>query len=382
MRLHPKPFYLPLLLLFAFSCGYKENKDTEQIAQAPPAMDIQYAKEFKVTYQNGYKLVEVPHPYEGAEKGFKYLLIPRGSEPPAHDADVQVIEIPLKDIVCTSTSHIPLLDYLNETKSLVGFPTTDYISSEKMRKRIDAGKVKELGIDNKMNMEILLDLNPDAVMAYTLTGDYGQFKKLQQAGIPVILNAEYLEKHPLGRAEWIKFMALFFNKEELADSIFKDISNTYTSLKEKADSIKDRPRVYSGIVYGDTWFLPGGNNNAAKLLHDAGYDYLWSDTEARGALELSFEAVYEKAHDADYWIGVGGYNSLEEIKNADARYADFKAYKTGQVYSYEGRKGAKGGSEFLELGYLRPDLVLADLIRIAHPALVPDHNLYFYKQLK
>ena len=117
----------------------------------------------------------------------------------------------------------------------------------------------------------------------------------------------------------------------------------------------------SGIVYGDTWFLPGGENYASQLLHDAGGNYLWSDTPSNGFLELSFESVYEKAHQADLWIGVASFKALAEIEKAEIRYTKFKAFQTGQVYTYDARKGARGGSEFLELGYLRPDIILNDL---------------------
>lgn len=372
--------FILLLSVYGIACNPSDNEKNTHKDTAPAPIDIQYATGFKVSVQNGYQFVEVPKPYQGSEEGFKYLLVPRGGEIPEHGSDVQVVEVPLKSIVCTSTTHIPLLDYINETESLVGFTTTDYISSKKMRSRIDSGFVTELGIDKEMNIERLLDLDPEAVMAYTITGDYGQFRTMNQAGIPVLINAEYLEKHPLGRAEWIKFMALFFNKSEMADSVFKAIESSYNSMKAKAAKVDSMPTLYSGIVYGDTWYLPGGKNHAARLFADAGGNYLWQDSTT-GFLELSFEAVYERAHDADFWIGVASFNSLDEIKQADERYARFNAFKERGVYSYNARIGATGGNEYLELGYLRPDLILADLIRIFHPELLPDHELYFHERL-
>ena len=137
----------------------------------------------------------------------------------------------------------------------------------------------------------------------------------------------------------------------------------------------------SGIVYGDAWFLPGGQNYASRILRDAGCAYLWEEDSSHGYLELSFESVYEKAHDADLWIGVGTFSTFSELKNADHRYAQFKPYSSKSVYTYDARKGAKGGSEFLELGYLRPDLILKDLVKIAHPELLKEHQLYFHKRL-
>jgi iron complex transport system substrate-binding protein len=344
---------------------------------------LSYASGFKVTYHSdSTKLVEVTYPFQGATSGYKYLLVPKGQPIPDHHDDVRIVRIPLSRIVCTSTTHIPLLDYLDETDKLVGFPSTDYISSAKARSLIDNGKVQELGVDKGLNLERIAILQPDMVMGYTMTADYGQFKKVEALNVPVVLNAEYLEKDPLGRAEWIKFMALFFNKEKQADSIFQMIEKNYRSTKVLVDKVKNRPTVLSGVVYGDAWFLPGGQNYAAKLLNDAGFDYLWSDTPSHGFLELSFESVYEKAHAADFWIGVGTFSSLKGIENADYRYTRFEAFQNKQVYTSNARTGAKGGTEFMELGYLRPDIILKDLVKIAHPDLLKDHELYFHKKLE
>jgi iron complex transport system substrate-binding protein len=368
---------IALFLLFLYSCKTK-NQETVFVKTD----SLKYAQGFSVSEKEGCKWVEVKQPFQGATSGYRYLLVPKGAKTPAHDADVTVITVPVGSIVCTSTTHIPLLDYLYETDKLIGFPTTDYISSEKMRQRIDAGKVKELGIDKGMNLEELFSLRPSMVMGYAMSSDLGQLKKIKEAGTPVIINAEYLEKHPLGRAEWIKFMALFFGKEKMADSVFNAIEHEYISTAELVKNASPKPSVLSGITYGGVWFLPGGKNYAARLLSDAGCHYLWADTESNGSLELTIESVFEKAREADLWIGVGSFQTLEEMNASEKRYALFKPFRDKQVFTYNARKGAKGGSEFLEVGYLRPDIILKDLVKIAHPDLLPDHSLYFHKRLE
>ncbi len=363
-------------------CLFSCNNPRDSATKTDSVLLAKYAEGFQVTRVGNSKLVEIRQPYQNATSGYQYLLVPKGEATPAHDEQTQVITVPIESIVCTSTTHIPLLDYIGETDKLIGFPTTDYISSEKMRKRIDSGKIKELGIDKGMNIEMLYALKPSIVMGYTLTKDLGQLKKIQELGIPVVINAEYLEKHPLGRAEWIKFMALFFGKEKKADSVFTAIEKEYLATQRLARGMKVKPTVLNGIVYGDAWFMPGGQNNMAKLFVDAGCDYLWASDSTNGFLQLSFESVYSKAKEADLWIGVGSFKTLVEIKATDDRYALFKPFKEKQVYSYDGRKGAKGGSEFLELGYLRPDLILKDLVKIAHPELMNGYELYFHKKLE
>jgi iron complex transport system substrate-binding protein len=363
-------------ILIIISCN--SNRDQKKNLTSA----LKYAQGFSIKDSLDCKWLTVGYPYQGATSGYEYLLVPKGKEVPAHGSEVQVISIPIESVVCTSTTHIPLLDYLNETDKLIGFPTTDYISSEKMRKRIDAGQVKELGIDKGMNIEELFALKPSMVMGYAMSSDLGQLKKVKESGVPVVINAEYLEKHPLGRAEWIKFMALFFNKEKEADSVFNSIEKEYLSTQTVAKNTSLKPTVMSGVVYGDVWFMPGGKNYAAKLLNDAGCNYLWSETESNGFLEVSFESVFAKAKGADLWIGVGSFKSLKEIESAEKRYTLFKSFKDKNVFTYSARVGAKGGSEFLELGYLRPDIILKDLVKITHPELLPGYETYFYTKLE
>jgi iron complex transport system substrate-binding protein len=374
-------FSICLSIILLGACGVKQDHSAAS-QQGTAALELRYATGFRITKIEGAKLVEVLHPYQNSNTIIKYLLVKRGQPVPSHDEDVEVIRIPIQTIVCTSTTHIPLLDYLDASEKLIGFPTTDYISSTRIRERIDSGFVSNLGIEDAMNLERLVVLKPDLVMSYSVSGRQGQTKKINELGIPVVINAEYLETHPLGRAEWIKFMAAFLDKESQANEVFSIIENNYLAAKELVRSELNQPTVLSGIVYNDAWFLPGGQNYASRILKDAGYRYLWEGDSTIGFLRLSFEAVYEKAKDADYWIGVGSFNSLEDLKNADNRYALFKAFKDRNVYTYDVRKGEKGGSEFFELGYLRPDIILKDLIKIYRPELIKDHQLYFHRKLE
>jgi len=373
-----KHFLYPFIGLFIWLISCQVDSETKNIKHKTPK--LAYSTGYTIEEYNDYSLIKIHTPYKKADKGLQYVLYPRDNKKPKVQADA-FIPVPVKSIVCTSTTHIPLLDYLGETNKLIGFPTTDYISSEKMRARIDSGFVAELGIDNSLNIEKLMELNPDVVMAYSITSDLGQFNKMQEAGIPVLINAEYLELNPLGRAEWIKLAGLLFGKEQEADSVFKMIEKEYIATKNKVNKVKKFPTAMSGSMYSDTWYLPGGKNYAAKLLTDAGFNYIWKDDTTSGFLTLSFESVLDKAHKSDYWIGASNFSSLTEMKEANERYSFFKPYETANVYSYNKRIGAKGGSEFLELGYMRPDLILKDLVKIGHPELLPSHELFFYFKL-
>lgn len=365
------------IMLFNGLTACKKDNKTKSVE----ATSTEYAKGFRITKKGAFTEIELLEPYLKANSSLKYLLVPKTEKVPPHDQQVQVIRTPIEKIVCTSTSHVALLDLLNEVDKLVGFPSTELISAKSARMRIDSGLVTDLGMDKELNLELLFTLHPDLVMGYTLTGDMGNLNKVKEMGIPVVINAEYLENHPLGRAEWIKYMAAFFGKEKLADSIFNNIKNEYLKNKSLVDTVSLKPTVMSGILYGDAWFLPGGQNYGAKIFRDAGYHYLWDDDTSNGFLKLSFETVLAKGKEADYWIGVGSFRSKEEMKSAEQRYTLFKPYKTSHIYTYDARIGPTGGSEYLEQGYSRPDLILKDLIKIAHPELLPDYELYFHEKL-
>ncbi len=372
--------FLSGFLLILFSCR-QETPDSAKMLSAD-SLTVQYASGFSAFRENGAWHLTIHSPFPGARRDFSYLLIPDDQPVPDHPATTQVIRTPVSRLIATSTTHIPILDYLDKTNSLVGFPNPDYISSPAMRKRIDEGAVTNIGIDQAPDPETVISLQPDLIMAYSMTSDLGELERLRRAGIPYLLNADYLEGHPLGRAEWIKVAGLLFNSEETADSVFNSIESAYLEIASAAAGVPEKPSALSGVVYGDTWFMPGGRNYGATLMKDAGINYLWSENESSGFLELSFEAVLEKAREADLWIGAASFKTLDEMAAAESRYQSFKAFREGQVFNYNKRIGATGGNEYLELGYLRPDLILGDLIEMAHPGLIPEQPMYFYQRLE
>lgn len=344
--------------------------------------EIQYATGFNINLFDGYKVITLKNPWPGTEKIFKYALVEKkGADinPENYDA---VVEIPLKRIVVTSTTHIPSLEMLSELETLVGFPNLDYISAEKTRQKISEGKVQEIGKNEDLNTEILIDLNPDAVIGFAVDGNNTTFSTLQKAGIPVLYNSDWTETSPLGKAEWIKFFGALFNKEKEADSIFKTIETEYLSAKKMASEAKNTPTVISGAMYKDVWYMPQGDSWGAQFIADANGDYLWKNSKGTGSLSLNLESVLDKGHSAEVWIGPGQFTSLDEMKNANQAYAQFRAYKTGKVYSYSMKKGVTGGVVYYELAPNRPDMVLKDLIKILHPELLPEHKLFFFDKLQ
>jgi iron complex transport system substrate-binding protein len=385
----------PVLVLFLYfllqGCG-SEKTETGQVKTTdskkdfyPEKLEIKHARGFTIRYFNNYKIVEISNPFEKSTDTTRFLLLERGTPRPSGYIDKQVIEIPVRSLAATSSMHIGLLDFLESLETLKGFGGTQYVYSPKVLQLIQEGKIQEIGKDLGLDEEKLITANPDLLMVMGSPGaGMPKYQTIADAGIPILINSEWMEKTPLARAEWVKLLAALLNKEELVNRKFSIIENDYQRLVSLAKKAAAKPTVISGVNTRDTWFLPSGDSYMARFLSDAGADYPWSDAKANGSLALSFETVYPVALKADYWMNVGfsHKDSKKDILAQDARYSDFKAYRSGRMYSYNNRVNDQGCNDFFESGNVNPQIILADMIKVFHPELLPEHELVYYKKLK
>ncbi|HEY4618080.1 MAG TPA: ABC transporter substrate-binding protein [Flavobacterium sp.] len=369
-----------LCILFAFGCKQKKEVSNADIASSKN--EIQYAKGFEIHKYNGYSVVKITNPWPEAKESFSYVLKQKNAIIPDSLKHFTIIPIPVKTIVVTSTTHIPALEMLGVENTLVGFPDTDFISSEKTRKRIDAGKVREVGKNENLNTEVLIDMQPDVIVGFGLNNSNPTLDLLQKSGLKVMLNGDWTEQSPLGKAEWIKFFGALYGLDSKADSIFSGIEKEYNATLALAKKATKKPTVLAGAMFQDQWYVPQGESWAALFLKDAHADYLWADTKGTGGLSLPFEVVLEKAQRAEFWIAPGDFSSLKQMSDSNPHYAQFDSFKNKKVYSYAINKGAKGGIIYFELSPSRPDWVLKDLIKIFHPELLPNHKLFFFQKLE
>jgi iron complex transport system substrate-binding protein len=361
-----------------FSCNLPNKKVGPEIEKIP----LDFAEGFEVFQGEGFKIIEINQAFPGTHRPFRYLIKEKSDvEIQDHDFDA-IFRVPVSRVVLTSTTHIPHLDYLEATEFLIGFPNLDLISSEKVRKHIIDGKMKDLGSGPQANIEMVIDLSPDWIMISTLGDDLRNLELIQQSGIPALINGEYMEQHPLGRAEWIKFTGAILGKWEEACEVFDKIKLEYQNATEliKSQELK-KPSVMSGVMYKDIWYVPSADSWSAQLLEAAGGQYIFQNIKGTGSAQLSYEYVLENALESDFWIGAADFKNLAEMKNADPRYTHFKSFQSKQVYTYTLKMGATGGLEYFELGYLRPDIILKDLIKIMYPELLPEYKSYFYTKL-
>ena len=366
-----------LFLIIAFSCKKEVENDAKK---TQIESSIKYAKGFDIVNENGIKKLIIKAAYQNSDKVFEYIIKNKKDQ---KENTKNTIFTPIEKIVVTSTTHIPMVELLNEESAIIGFPYSKYVSSEKTRLLIDADKIAEIGKEGALNTEILLNLQPELIVGYSVSTADKSLTTLEKAGINVIYNGDWLEETPLGRAEWIKFFGVLFDKEKLADSIFKAIETNYLEAKNIALKSIRRPTILSGAIMSkDIWNLPAGESFVAQFLKDANLMYLWQESEGKGSLSLSFESVFDKGRNADFWIAPGYFSSKEQLLNSNKIYTEFNAFKNDNIYTPTTKKGKTGGVIYYELAPTRPDLVLKDMIKITNPDLLPNYELTFFERMK
>ena len=350
----------------------------------PQKLSVAYASGFEVEYHSNYKIITVTNPWQGAQESFRYVLLQCGTPAP-QDVEGVVIEVPVNNIIAMSTTYLPTLDDLGLVDKLIGLDSYMWTTNPAVRARIGSGEIAEIGGGAAVNVELTLDLDPALVMTYgTGFSDFDTHPVLLEAGIPVALNGDFVEQNPLGRAEWMKFIAMFFNREADAAAKFDAVASEYLAVAALTAGLEARPSVLLGSVYNGTWYVAGAESYMAKMLADAGADYLWSDEGSVGALPLDFESVYAVAADVEFWFNPDNsfWFTVEDVLESDPRYGDFAPLERGQLFNNNARVNENGGNAYYEEGAAHPEKVLKDLVKILHPHLLPEHELRFYKKVE
>ena len=370
-------------------------------AQSGVARLVQYAEKFELTPVGDMVRLTVLAPWQNASGArFNYLLGNDPSRVPDSLSSIPFITSPVKSTVIMSTTFTGFLDTLGVASTITGVSGGDYIYNNELLQRYRSGHIREVGYDQQMNYELILDLDPDVVFLFGVqSGIVQTVNKLQDAGIPVVICADYLEPHPLGRAEWIKFFAAFYEKQELAADIFREVAYRYDSIATSVATTRNAnvtgiqakvalgtrgkaPDVMLGLPWKDTWYVAGGASFAARLIHDAGGAYLFSDHEHAEAKPYDIETVFSRAMEAEVWLNPGIAGSLDEILEHDQRFGKLDVFNIGEVYNNNRRMGAGGGNDYWESGVIRPDQVLQDLVHIFNDRPVDNNDLFYYRKLQ
>ncbi len=351
----------------------------------PEKVTLDYAKGFNVAYFKHYKVVTVTTPWPNAQESFHYVLVQCGTPAPEGFADAQIISIPIQSIAILSTTHLPHLEVLDALDRLVGISTFNNVYSLAAQRKIAAGEVVEIGRGPSINLEVILDLAPDLITAVGHDQpQYNTHPTLLNAGVHVVINSEYVEPTLLGRSEWLKFTAVFLNKDGLAQRRFAEMVDRYQGYAYQVQNVPaaQKPSVFGGYLHRDVWYVPGGNSYIAQLVADAGGVYRWADDTHQASVALSFEAVFERAGEADVWFTSGlNWLTRADLLAANERYGAFKAFRERRVYNHNARLNEHKADDYWETGIIEPDVLLADVIKILHPDRLPNHRLKYYRWL-
>jgi iron complex transport system substrate-binding protein len=371
-----------LLFVSSISCNEKGAISTRDKSTGNNLISL--AQRISIEKYGEYTKVTIINPWQGADNvNMSYFLVRRGTDVPHGIDSSMIIRVPVTKIVCMSTTHVAMISALGQENSISGMSGTGFIYSRDLKIRTEEGFIRDVGYESNLNKELIIKIKPDITMIYGVGSESsGYVGKIEELGIKVVYNADYLETDPLGKAEWIKLFGALYCRENMADSIFNEEVKEYNNLKSFiAENIADKPQVLLGLPFKDTWFVSPGNSFISKLIGDAGGNYLWKDTKSSYSMPLGLENVYMKAVNADYWLNIGTVRTRNEIPAVDLRLSDLPCYKKCRLFNNNNRVTDAGGNDFWESGAVYPHIVLKDIASILHPELFPGYKLYYYRKI-
>jgi iron complex transport system substrate-binding protein len=350
----------------------------------PDKAVVSDAENFSIRYRGNYKVVTVKQPFPGGAPQ-TYVLVQCGTPTPKLQGDLsgaEVVQVPIRSVFAESTTHLPAIVDIGEVSALGGIGSEQYVVSKPVRRLFTNPNFVEFAKSGDVDVEQVLGAKPDVLL--TAGTDSPAYGRLRDSGVPVVAIAEYLEATPLGQAEWAKLIAALFNREGRAQTTFAGVAARYHQLEKVAAGVSaaQPPMVMTGFVNSGTYYDKGGKSLTARLIADAGGISIWADNGETGPLMIDLEAELARAANASVWIdGSQFWTSLADVTKDDPRYQAFRPFRLGQVWVPNRVKNVNGGLDFFERGVARPDLVLADLIKVFHPSLARDHRFVFYVRL-
>jgi iron complex transport system substrate-binding protein len=375
--------FISLLLIACHSCNINQAK-REAIETVAENQIVSKAERLSILRNNDFTTVTIINPWQGVTGiNLVYNLVRRGSVLPEGIDSSTVIYVPLKKIICMSTTHVAMIAALGEEESICGVSGTGFLYSGSLLENVRKGLIEDVGYEANLNKELILKLSPDLIMMYGIGSESAAYVgKIKELGVKVLFNADYLETDPLSKAEWIKLFGALYDKELKADSIYKEEVKNYNQLKAfVSGKITSRPKVMLGLPFKDTWYISPGNSFISKLIGDAGGEYLWSDTESAVSMPYGIENVYMRALTADFWLNIGSISSKDEITIVDERMTSLNCFIMGNLYNNNRRVTDMGGNDYWESGSLNPHLILKDIATILHPELFSTNELLYYRKI-
>jgi iron complex transport system substrate-binding protein len=371
-------FFVFQLVTVSLLLACQSTSNENHAENSTPIVQIRYAQLFAVKQFRDYTLVNIFTKTDSINPVLQYALV-KNTSVKVQENNCMKIQIPIQTAACLGTPHAAMFTALGATAKVKGIAGSQYTTNDSLLAQMQKGLTEEIGTANgEVNMESLIKLSPNIVTLY----QESLIEKMKAVGLTAILIKEYEETTPLARAEWIKLIGLLIDQPEAANKLFEEVTQNYNDLKAKAQTATPKPTIFANIPYGNVWYMPANNSFPANYWKDAGANFIWADQNGTGTAPLSIEQVIDKAHQATYWLNVGSYTTLQALVAQDQRFRTFEAVQQQKVFNATLKTSPQGGNAYTELGMIRPDWVLQDLVKIFHPTLLPEHQFIFYQQLK
>lgn len=271
----------------------------------------------------------------------------------------------IEKIGCLSTTHLPFIFALDASSKIVATGFHSCIHFPELERRIKTNSISYLAETGNLDKELLLKSAPELFFTYPFGGNTCQ--DMLNAGIGCVQVTEYLEEHPLGRAEWIKLFGTLLNRSEKADSIFKKIEQRYKDAS--TISHQNVPLVFFGTFDGEAYYAPPGNSFIAQLIRDAGAQYCFEDKKGSSNIRLDKEQMMEITSKVDF-IGSVEFGKNEWANNIQS----ISSGKTPVIFRCDAAQKDYYGKALLE-----PDALLRDFNLIFHGRGIPTDSLKYFE---
>ena len=393
-----------VLLLGSFglwsSCGHQDGNQTDAefvSASVNSTEDLfehkvqpEVAKHFSVSYHGNYKVVKTDATFYSDKEETDptihqdvLVLVQRGTAAPPLSGALEkatLITIPVNTTAVNvqhSESFLRELTLENHINAIGGL----YSYDRAMREKAESGVIGQIGYSwhSPPNIEVLLERNPELFLMTMASLDHSSsLEKCRQLGIPTAAVFDWAEGDYLGRAEWVKFYSLFFNAEEKANVVFEEIKERINTLKNLTASLPEKETAMWGFYLGkQRWFMQIVSFSG-QYMRDAGLEnVLLGNTkpDANGSQALTTEQLLTRGKSAKHWI-IGDIHARPLPQ--ESLMSSFEAWNSGQIYHNMERIDLKNNTaDWYATAIVRPDTVLADLIKLVHPELLPEYKPVF-----
>ncbi|MEJ8277585.1 ABC transporter substrate-binding protein [Pseudonocardia spirodelae] len=350
-------------------------------AQAPAGdVAFSHATNVRITGADGYRVLTVAQPFPGGRPQSVVLVGCGDPAPvlPAALAQAPVVRTPVSGVFAASTTQLPMLTELGALDRITGVGGLALVTDPAVRGRVTSGAATEFAPNGTLDAEAVVAAAPPVVLSAGT--DDAALPALSAAGIPVVGWADYLENGPLGQAEWIKVVGALTGQDARAAEIFAGIATRYDDLAGRVRGLAPVPAV-AGQPYQGTWNVPAAGSTAGILLRDAGATWLGAAVPGTGTQERSLEQVLAQDGDAPVWLADGPFATTADVAALDPRLTALAAVRSGGLWTRDRATTPEGGNALYERGALHQDEILADLVAILHPQVLPGHVFTYYRQV-